>query len=120
MISVHEKSDNSIGFNELKSSKKGEIAAVVKNQRLPRNVQRRLMRLAQKATARGEKVLHVAIKIRNGSPSRVYTEETYSRIQQIPKKGKPWTYRKKAAAPDPLGAKPGSILASLSRSEIYE
>jgi len=93
---------------------------VVKNQRLPRNVQRRLMRLAQKATARGEKVLHVAIKIRNGSPSRVYTEETYSRIQQIPKKGKPWTYRKKAAAPDPLGAKPGSILASLSRSEIYE
>ena len=92
---------------------------MVKNQRLPRNVQRRLMRLAQKATARGEKVLHVAIKIRNGSPSRVYTEETYSRIQQ--KKGKPWTYRKKAAAvPDPLGAKPGSILASLSRSEIYE
>jgi len=93
---------------------------MVKNQLLPRNVQRRLMRLAQKATARGEKVLHVAIKIRNGSPSRVYTEETYSRIQQIPKKGKPWTYRKKAAAPDPLGAKPGSILASLSRSEIYE
>ena len=93
---------------------------MVKNQRLPRNVQRRLMRLAQKAAARGEKVLHVAIKIRNGSLSRVYTEETYSRIQQIPKKGKPWTYRKKAAAPDPLGAKPGSILASLSRSEIYE
>ena len=93
---------------------------MVKNQRLPRSVQRRLMRLAQKAAARGEKVLHLAIKIRNGSLSRVYTEETYSRIQQIPKKGKPWTYRKKAAAPDPLGAKPGSILASLSRSEIYE
>ena len=93
---------------------------MVKNQRLPRSVQRRLMRLAQKAAARGEKVLHLAINIRNGSLSRVYTEETYSRIQQIPKKGKPWTYRKKAAAPDPLGAKPGRVLASLSRSEIYE
>jgi hypothetical protein len=87
---------------------------------MPRNVQRRILVRGAKARAAGEKAIVLTLK-KNGTPSIVYGLAEYLEKQQLPKQVKPWEYRHaNDATPDPLGAQDGTVIASLSRSDIYE
>ena len=82
--------------------------------RIPQEVQRRILRRG----ARGDQA--VVLTLKNGLPSRVFGVEEYLQRQQLPRRVQPWKYRRQATTPDPLGAADGTVLGSLSRSEIAE
>jgi hypothetical protein len=51
----------------------------------------------------------------------VFDLEKYLKMQDLPKKVKPWSRRKsKANAPEPLGSVDGRVLLPLTREHIYE
>jgi hypothetical protein len=87
---------------------------MAKLRNIPQNVLRRILRRA----ADGEKA--IVLTLRHGVPSRVFGVDEYLQRRQLPKQLKPWKYRSRPAMPDPLGAADGTVLGSLSRSEIYE
>jgi restriction endonuclease Mrr len=82
---------------------------------MPRAVARRIMARC----ARGEKKLVVVAK--NGKPSSVFGFDEYLKMQELPRKVKPWTGRKPPPRPsDELPSIDSGITMPLQRKDFYE
>jgi hypothetical protein len=58
---------------------------------------------------------------KNGNPSRLFGLEEFRRMQELPRKVKPWEHRRsKPSPPDPLGAVDARVLAPVRREDIYD
>ncbi|MBI3410563.1 MAG: hypothetical protein HY040_19675 [Planctomycetes bacterium] len=82
---------------------------------MPNDVARRIMARC----AEGEKKIVVVSK--NGTPSSVYGFDEYLKMQELPRKVKPWKSRN--ALPKPADALPSidaGIKAPLERKDFYE
>ena len=77
-----------------------------------------IQRRIEKRCASGKPVVVVS---RKGKASRVYSLESFLKMQKLPHETKPWTQRGgKKAIPDPLGAVEGTVLSEMRREDIYD
>lgn len=81
---------------------------------MPRSVARRILERSERN--------EVAVVVpKKGSPSRVFSLETYLRMKEVPRSSRPWESRRsRTRQPDPLGAVDGRVTGSLRRQDIYE
>jgi hypothetical protein len=76
----------------------------------------RVARSVEERCARNE----VAVVVpREGQPSRVYGLEEYLRMQEVPRKNKPWEHRKSKRRKSVIPSVPGKILIPLTRENLY-
>lgn len=57
---------------------------------------------------------------RHGKPARVYGLAEYLKLKRLAARHKPWTKRRRAEVPDPLGAIEGRVISPLGRKHIYD
>ena len=84
------------------------------NGHISNSVRRRLLERG----ARGEK--RVVVVYKDGVPSSVWGYDEYQERIELTKRVKPWEAKERATLPDPLGAVDGTVLAPLTRENIYE
>jgi len=84
------------------------------NGHISNSVRRRLLERG----ARGDK--RVVVVYKNGVPSSVWGYEEYQERVALTKRVKPWESKEKGSPPGPLGAVDGTVLAPLTRENMYE
>lgn len=80
---------------------------------IPRRVEQKILNRCGK----GEPLVVIP---RDGKPAIVYGLAEYLKMKRLASRHKPWTKRRRAKVPDPLGAIDGRVISPLGRKYIYD